>query len=188
MSWVGEVVRRRRIRQALGRIAVALALVTPCALYVGWPHWQEYRQRQEAQANAVALDEYAPAVFPAVSALLGYDYRDFDGAVARGQSFLTGPFAAEYTATMASMRGTVLAEQAVVTAKASGVSLSERGQRRAEVMAYVIQERRSNRLAGVEFTQCLVVINLERVGSSWKVARFVIQPNARVRVSPTAAP
>ncbi|WP_144120792.1 hypothetical protein [Catellatospora sichuanensis] len=168
------------------RIALVMTVVTALVLFFGGPLWQQHRARQDTQANKAALQEYAPVVRPAIRALLAYDYRDFDGAVARGRSFLTGPFAAEYTATMASLRTTALAEQVVVTVNDPSLSLDKRGRQRAEVRAYVYQERRSNRLAGVESTYCEVLVTLERVESGWKVARFAIQPNPRiVRVSPT---
>ncbi|MFD0596827.1 hypothetical protein ACFQZ4_35040 [Catellatospora coxensis] len=188
MTWVEEILRRRRRHRTWFRIVLALAVVTGLVLFFGRPHWQQYQARQEKQARQAALAEYAPVVFPAIRALLGYDYRDFDGAVARGQSFLTGPFAAEYTAAMASLRTTALAEQTVVTADAHGVGVREHGRQQGRVLAYVTQRRTANGLAGVEITYCEVMVTLERVGSGWKVARFVVQPNPNVRISPTATP
>ncbi|MEU8007587.1 hypothetical protein AB0B66_41060 [Catellatospora sp. NPDC049111] len=163
-------------------------VVTGLVAFFGWPHWVQYQARQEKQARQAAIAEYKPFVFPAIRALLGYDYRDFDGSVARGQSFLTGPFAAEYTAAMAALRPSALAEQAVVTAEARSVGLREYGQQRAEVLAYVTQRRMTNALAGVEITECEVVVALERVGSEWKVARFAVQPYPNVHLSPTSTP
>ncbi|MFC7759628.1 hypothetical protein ACFQY4_17650 [Catellatospora bangladeshensis] len=188
MSWIEEVLRRRRRRRTWGRIAMVLALVTPLALHLGWPYWEQYRSRQEAETNAAALQEYEAVVRPAVRALLAYDYRDFDGAVARGQAFLTGPFAAEYPAAMASLRTTAFVEQAVVTVDDPTLVINERGRHRSEVTAFVTQRRRSNRLAGVEIAYCRVLVTLERAGSGWKVARFVITPNSTVEISPAAVP
>ncbi|WP_212844105.1 hypothetical protein [Catellatospora sp. IY07-71] len=188
MSWVEEVLRQRRRRRTWGRIAMVLALVTPLALHLSRPYWEQYRGGQEAEARAAALRQYETVVRPAVRALLAYDYRDFDGAVAHGQAFLTGPFAAEYAAAMASLRTTAFAEQAVVTVDDPTLVLDERGQHRSEVMAYVTQRRRSNRLAGVEITYCRVLVTLKRAGSGWKVARFVVMPNSTVEISPAAVP
>ncbi|GIG00868.1 hypothetical protein [Catellatospora citrea] len=185
MSRVEEIARRRRRMWA--RIVLVPAVVVALVVFLGWPLLAQYQNRQEAQADQAALPEYAAVVRPAVRALMAYDYRDFDGAVARGQSFLTGDFAAEYARTMASLRPTVLAEQTVVTVADPSVGIRQRGRQRAELKAYVTQRRTSNRLAGVEITHSEVRITLERVGSGWKVARFVVTPNSTA-VSPTAVP
>lgn len=188
MSWVEEVLQRRRRQRAWWWIALVLTTVVGLVLFFGWPHWVQYRNRQEAKADHAALQEYVVTVRPAIRALLAYDYRDFDGAVARGKSFLTEPLAAEYTATMASLRTTALAEQAVVTVDDPSVGLRQRGQQRAKVMVYVTQRRSTNSLAGVEITYYDIMVTLERVGSGWKVARYAIQPYPRVHISPTARP
>lgn len=188
MSSVEQILRRRHRQRTWGRAALVFVVVTWLVWFFGWPHWQQYRARQDAQADRAAMAEYAPVARPAMTALLSYDYRDFDGAVLRGRSHLTGPFDAEWAAALATLRTTALAEQAVVTADVHRVSLRERGQHRSEVRAFVTRSRTTNRLAGVEITNCEVVVALERVGSAWKVAGFVIQPEPAVRISPTAAP
>lgn len=178
-------IHRARRRRARRPQLVALVLVVVLLAAYGGYRW---RENERAEAARVAAWQCLESSEPAIMALLSYDHRDFDGAVARGLSHTTGPYTAEYVAAMAALRPSVLAEQVVMTAQRSATVIHTPGLDRVVLRFYMYQYRST---AGGGSTQLhqLFLATFDRVGSGWRVSALSpLTGTLRSTPSPSALP
>lgn len=147
-----------------------LALITATVLAVGIAVAAWYDGLRVQQAEQAGLD-CVPVATAAAKAVFSYDYRGFDAAVANGKSFTTGAFTDEYTQTTATLKETVLSEQAVVRADVSAAGVVQAGSDQVEVLVYVNQYRSNLNIDGEKVDQNRVVLTMVRTADGWKILR-----------------
>jgi Mce-associated membrane protein len=111
------------------------------------------------------------AATAAAQAIFSYDYSSFDASVAKGSSFTTGDFTAEYAQTTASLKPVAVQQQAVVRAEVSAAGVVDVQPGRVELLLYVNQYRRNTAITGEKVDQNRVVLTMVPDGSTCKVAK-----------------
>jgi Mce-associated membrane protein len=146
-----------------------IALVVAIALAIGAATAAWLADRTADQRDA-AVRHALPASTAAAQAIFSYDYRSFDTSVANGQSFVTGPFAAEYGQTTSALKPNAVAEKAVVRAAVSATGVVSARKDRVELLLFLNQYRRNANIDGEKVDQNRVVLTMVPVRGEWKVA------------------
>ncbi|GIJ43337.1 hypothetical protein Val02_02230 [Virgisporangium aliadipatigenens] len=147
------------------RRIVLVVVIAVAAAFAATTYWQHHSvERRDAGTRAALATATAAA-----QAIFSYDYRSFDTSVANGKAFVTGDFAAEYERTTTALKGTAVAEKAVVRATVSATGVVTARADRVELLLFLNQYRRNANIEGEKVDQNRVALTLVPVGDDWKV-------------------
>src|SRR5687767_13823346 len=119
-----------------------VALVVAIALAIG-AATAAWLTDRSADRRDTAVRHALSAATAAAQAIFSYDYRSFDTSVANGQSFVTGPFATEYSHTTSVLKPNAVTEKAVVRAAVSATGVVSARTDRVELLLFLNQYRRN---------------------------------------------
>jgi Mce-associated membrane protein len=165
----GATSRDRAVAEPDHGSRLVVAFTVAALLFGGLAGAAWYAQHRAQQRDNAARDSLAAAT-TAAQAIFSYDYHTFDASVANGRSFVTGPFATEYTQTTSSLKDTATKEQAVVRAQVSAAGVIDATPDRVELLLYINQYRRNINIAGEKVDQNRVTLTMVRVGHDWRVS------------------